>query len=360
MRLKTNIFRLIIILIAGTSLNSFSQGCMGGGKEGVNLKGFIQPQYNYFLNGKDDDGNSLDENNFTFNRARLGVLGEIPYDIEYYFFVEMSAFKSQAATPHLLDAFVTYTRFAKWAKISLGQFKSSFGIEQSTGCSELYTVNRSEVVNQLAGPQRDLGMVIAGGHDTLLVKYSLGIMNGAGMNTTDNNNNKEIVGRLVFNPHKFVKVGGSFKMEKTNPTDLTQDLNDIQRFGGELEVKYNNLTFQTEYITGNDKLYSASRVPVYGGCGGIVGYNTLQEGTYGKSGYAVMAAFKTKWNLEPVVKYDSWDASSETDNDEINYLTIGLNYFVNDYSRVQINYVNVSEHTPIDNDMLMIQLQAKF
>ena len=44
----------------------------------------------------------------------------------------------------------------------------------------------------------------------------------------------------------------------------------------------------------------------------------------------------------------------------ITNITAGINYYVNDYSRVQINYVNVSEDTPVDNDMIMVQFQAKF
>ena len=85
------------------------------------------------------------------------------------------------------------------------------------------------------------------------------------------------------------------------------------------------------------------------------------EGTYEKSGYAAMLAYKTPWNLEPVVKYDNWDPDMGTKGDSRNNLTFGINYFVNDYSRVQINYIHTMEETnPTDNDMLIIQLQAKF
>lgn len=355
-------FWLVVIMLSGVSMQSLAQGCMDAGGDGVNLTGFIQPQFDYQFNGTDSDGNSLDQAHYTFNRARIGVLGSIPYDIEYYVFLEMSPFKSPGATPHLLDAYVSYTRFEKWAKISLGQFKTPFSLEQSTACSGLYTVNRSDVINQLAGPQRDLGVMVSGGHDSLLVKYNVGLFNGAGLNTLDNNMNKELVGRIVFNPLDFLSVGGSFRMGKTNPTNLDEDLNDIYRYGGEIKVKHNSgVYFQGEYILGQDELYSASRVPVYGGCGGIVGYDVKQAGTYKKAGYSAMLAYMTPWNLEPVVKFDNWDPDLDTDDDFRNNLTFGINYFVNDYSRVQINYIHTMEETnPVDNDMLIIQLQAKF
>jgi phosphate-selective porin len=350
----------VAIVFVVLSAATYAQGCMGGGGDVVSVHGFIQPQFNYNLNGTDNNGVSLDQNNFTFNRARIGVLGEIPYDIEYYFFIEASSFKTAEKMPHLLDAYVSYTRFGTWAKISLGQFKSPFSLEQSTSCSGLYTVNRSEVVNQLAGPQRDLGVLVTGGNDTTFVQYSVGVMNGVGINVVDNNNNKDVLGRLVFRPLDFLSVGGSFRMGKINPTDLTQELNEIYRYGGELELKYNNFLLQGEYIAGQDVLHSASRIPVYGGCGGIVGFETKQPGTYNKGGFMIMAAYLTKWNIEPVVKFDTWNSDQSVTNQTTNYLTFGVNYYVNDYSRVQVNYVNVSESNPVVNDMIMVQLQAKF
>lgn len=348
------LFFASLILIA-SQITANAQGCASGGGDLIGVTGFIQPQYNYNING-----NGQNTNNFTFNRARLGVMGSIPYDIDYYVMVEFSSFKTPQKTPHLLDAYVSYTRFSKWAKLSLGQFKSPFSLEQNTACSGLYTVNRSEVVNQLAGPQRDLGFMIMGGHDSLLVQYSLGFMNGTGMNVEDDNKNKDIVGRLVFNPFEGFKIGGSFKYGMINPTDLSQKQNEIYRFAGEMQYKLGGLLLQGEYIHGIDRLHSASKLPVFGGCGGIVGYETKVAGSYTKSGLWAMASYMTPWNLEPVVKFDTYNSDHGVTGKRTNYTTVGFNYYVNDYSRIQVNYVNVQESTAITNDMIMVQLQAKF
>ncbi|MBU0763311.1 MAG: OprO/OprP family phosphate-selective porin, partial [Bacteroidetes bacterium] len=206
-----NFFAISMVLLTGASSNGlFAQGCMdSGSNDGVALKGFVQPQYNYNFMEEDADGNDQDENSFYFNRARLGVLGSIPYDFSYYFFVEASPFKNQSGTPHLLDAFVTYSRLAPYAKISIGQFKSPMSQEQNTSCSGLYTVNRSAVVTQLAGPQRDLGLMIAGGNDTTLLSYSIAVMNGSGMGVTDDTKGKDFVGRLLVQPFEMIRAGGS-------------------------------------------------------------------------------------------------------------------------------------------------------
>lgn len=359
--MKIKILLICAAIAAQISNQTMAQGCMtGGSSDLVGVTGFIQPQYNYFMNGTDNNGNSLDKNNFTFNRARIGVMGSIPYDIDYYCSIEYSAFKSQQKTPHLLDAYVSYTRFGKWAKFAIGQFKSPFSLEQNTACSGLYTVNRSEVVNQLAGPQRDMGLMISGGNDSLHINYSIGILNGTGMNVEDDNQNKNIAGRVVYVPMDNLKIGGSFNFGKINPTDPANQLNNTRRFGGDIQYKVSNILLQSEYIYGQDELFSASKIPVYGGCGGIVGFETKQPGTYSKSGFWVMLSYMTNWNLEPVLKFDTWNSDHQTAGKTTNYITAGLNYYVNDYSRLQINYVNVQESSAIMNDMIMVQLQAKF
>lgn len=349
-----------ILLTVSSIVHIHAQGCMSGGGDVIGVHGFIQPQYNYYINGTDDAGNSLDQNSFLFNRARLGVMGSIPYDIDYYFVMEFSHFKNSAKQVHMLDAYVSYTRFSKYAKLSLGQFKSPFSMEQNTACSSLYTINRSDVVTQLAGPQRDLGLMIGGELDSLGMTYSLGIMNGSGINVEDDNNNKHIVARLTYKPFDFLQLGGSFNTGKINPTDPTQPMNDQMRLGGELLANIAGIRLQSEYIYGRDKLNSASKVPVYGGCGGIVGFETKQAGTYMKDGFLVMMSYLTPSGLEPVVKFDTYNADFDASNKRTNYITLGLNYYINDYSRLQLNYVNVAESSAITNDLIMVQLQAKF
>ena len=71
-----------------------------------------------------------DEATFSFNRARIGLIGNVPYDISYYFFIEYIAFKS--GNPFLLDAFISYSRLAPYVTVSLGQFKQPFSLERNT------------------------------------------------------------------------------------------------------------------------------------------------------------------------------------------------------------------------------------
>lgn len=125
--------------------------------------GFIQPQYEYNFLETSLTGKNQDESSFYFNRARLGVTGNTPYDFSYYFLMEFSPTLNgarESRAPFLLDAFVSYNRFAPYAKISLGQFKSPFGLEALTACHKLYTINRSDVAIQTQGLFRDQGIML--------------------------------------------------------------------------------------------------------------------------------------------------------------------------------------------------------
>jgi len=79
--------------------------------------------------------------------------------------------------------------------------------------------------------------------------------------------------------------------------------------------------------------------------------------------------YMTPWNLQPVIKYESYDPDLDVDADTDptayiqNTITFGFNYFLNDWTRVQLNYVYSAEETvdtEFDNDMIMLQVQAKF
>ncbi len=74
-----------------------------------------------------------------------------------------------------------------------------------------------------------------------------------------------------------------------------------------------------------------------------------------------MALYDTPWNFQPVVKYGSYDPNTDIGNNMENTYTFGLNYFFNDWTRLQVNYV-VNDDAGIDlpNDLFMVQMQVKF
>jgi len=342
----------IIILFALTFLfqinNAFSQGCDGDdastSNDSINKKvivfGFLQPQYEYTLN---DDN----ENTFKFKRARVGVRGEIYENFHYYFSLETSPFVSGTGSVVLLDAFVSYRKY-NWAKMSVGSFKQPFSLEVSTPCHALATISRSVVVNQLVAPQRDYGLMVFGGNKFTKFNYAVALMNGSGLLTSDNNSKKDIIGRATYKVLDFVTVGGSFRYGY--PTNIEDSRT---TYGVEIAAEYSNFHFQGEYIYDEGSFNRGAG----GGCGDV-----LVELGEERAGAYAMIYYDTKWNLQPVFKYEYFDAN--LDVLDIGYqemMTIGASYFVGKNVRFQLNYqAHIETDVNIDNDMLLAQVQVKF
>lgn len=365
-----NIAIILFSLVMFLPMVMQAQGCMSGGDEGgSNVKGYIQPQFDYHFNGDDASGNSLDENSFKFNRARIGVVGEIPYDFSYYVFIETSAFKT--GNPFLLDAFITYKRWEPYVKFSAGSFKVPFSLELNTACHKLHTINRSRVVSELSAPDRETGAMLFGSTGDLsflglknkdIIKYNFALVNGTGLGVLDNNTSKDFVGRIVFSPVAGISVGGSYRYGK-QPTQVADADEDKRiRYSGELEVKKGNFLLQSEYIYGED----VGSYTIGGGCGGAP---EIVEGSVEREGWFAQAMYMTKWNIQPVYKVEMFSQDVSVDDNAQYVQTFGINYFFNDWTRLQINYMYKAEQDnyigagtlgEIDNDILQVQLQVVF
>lgn len=365
--------RILYILIAIVLFPFIgsTQGCSDAGDEdGVKVIGYIQPQYQYQFLGDSVQKtmNGLKTpSSFYFNRARLGVTGNIPYDFSYYFLAE---FSPSHGGPYVLDAFVTYKRWAPWLKISMGQFKSPFGLELQTPCHDLYTVNRSRVVNELASPFRDFGVMILGStgekkifglENKDIFKWMIAMTNGTGQNVFDDNTDKDITARLLFSPIEGLQFGGSFRYGRQAPVSSAMVDDTRMRWGADFSLKKWNIILQGEYINGLDKGSSL----VGGGCGSTP---TIVKGNFAKSGYWAALQYETSWLFNPVVKYQSYLVTTDVagvDDQTMTEYIFGFNYYFNDWTRFQLNYVITKDSNIPDNEYfaknyLVIQMQAKF
>lgn len=369
------ILSIFIIITQSLFYRAVAQGCMepASSSGGASIIGYIQPEFKLGLYGNNADGSSKNEMGFSFRRARLGFTGNIPYDFSYYVLAEFSTFQNG---PYLLDAFVTYNRFKPWFKVSMGQFKKPFGLELTTGCQDLYTINRSKVVNELTSPDRDLGVMVSGSTGAIKIlglekenvfSYSLSVTNGTGKNALDIDRAKDFIGRLVIAPYDWISVGGSYHFGKQKNPDVTvTKMDERMRYGADLTIKKYSFIFQTEYVFGQDK---GSKL-VGGGCGVTP---ELVVGNFKSNGYYAQLMYNTKFKIMPLVKYETYD--SDMDKEDFDHtafrnstLTFGLNYYANDWTRIQLNYLyniesssssDLINYNEIPNDMFLLQVQVK-
>ncbi len=102
-------FGILLLLTVSLPIQLLAQGCEEpSDEEGVQVVGYIQPQFVWGNIGSDSD----EEMTFQFWRARFGLIGVIPYDFSYYFYTE---FGPNLGGVKLLDVLSPITDLVNWS-----------------------------------------------------------------------------------------------------------------------------------------------------------------------------------------------------------------------------------------------------
>lgn len=360
------IIAFLALYLIVLSPRALAQGCAEpSSDEGVTVWGYLQPE---FATHFEDETRA----SFQFRRMRLGVMGNIPYDFSYYVLLETSQFLNpENNSPFLLDAFISYNRF-DYARIAVGSFKFPFGAELTQPCHGLYTIRRSKIVDQMtvnysANSNRDIGIQFLGGRPDSFFSYQLALTNGYGVLFGDRQNNLldswVVTGRAVVQPLTGLRIGASFRTgELPAQSEGVTTPDSRVRWGADVSYKTETIFVQAEYIDGTDE----GSFTTGGGCDGGAGETIV--GTNYTDGLYVMGAYRFPFNLEPVYKFETYNTSKteNTDNPSTTDFTsmcqtFGLNYYPNDWTRIQLNYIYSTED-PVEemNDALIVQIQVKF
>jgi phosphate-selective porin OprO and OprP len=311
------------------------------GSKALQISGLVQVRYQGFEQ-------SGVNNTFDLHRARLDAKGNITDQWSYEVYTEF------AATTKLLDAYTSY-KIADFLKFSAGQFKIPFSYESLTSDSQLEFIDRSQVIEALAGRSkdvignqngRDIGAQISGSfakvNDLYLFDYTFGVFNGAGYDVTaDNNNHKDIVARLGVHPIKGLDFGGSLYSGEDIPIATAKVPNPVtqarNRYGVDGRYVTGPLSVTVEYAHGTD---------------GSINRN----GWYAQAGYFVLP------KLQLVAKYDTYDPNKVISTDRSTIYIGGFNYVFNAWTKLAVDYLDKREETAtqIKNNILEVQLQIAF
>jgi phosphate-selective porin OprO/OprP len=328
----------------------------------LRLSGYTQIRYQNYQSPSGYNG-------FDIRRARLDFQGDFSTRWGYRIlidFVGNSGGKGTAPTggallsPALMDAYISYKAF-DWLKVTAGQFTLAFSQENMTPDRGLETVDRSQVVSALVARKgdvsnglidsignqngRDIGIMVNGSFGKVdnryLIDYYLYLVNGAGINTLDNNQYKDIGGRLVLHPFKILDVGASyyngFDIFTSTPTRSQERI----RIGTEFALNYDLLSVKGEWIQGKE----GDKNPIE------------HQGWYLQGSY-----FLWPKHLQGVFRYDTYDPNtSKTKTTETSvYYVFGLNYFFNVWTKIQMDYSLRTENPSIYNNVYTVQLQLGF
>lgn len=242
--------------------------------------------------------------------------------------------------PVILDAYFDYVPISD-LDFRLGQFLLPFGGENLEPNTKLETINRSQVTEKLVpgrdnGSQgRDIGIQLSSGLDfnreENFIGYAVGIFNGGGINADDDNESKDLAGKLKIFPLPNLSIGISQYIGKSGTTEANKS-----RTGLELNYNFGNSALKAEYITGRDASTE-------------------------KYGWYIQFSKKLSSILEGVVKYDSYDPNNSILGDKTNIGTLGLNLFINKWAKIQTNYeCKIEEGPKIKNNVFLAQFQVQY
>ncbi len=330
----------------------------------LDLSGYTDVTYTNYAHpsaGKYYDG-------FAIKRARLDFQGHFSSKFDYrllFDFVGQSGANGTAPTgggqisPFLVDAWISYKPFT-WLQFKAGQLYAAFSQENTTQDRNLDMIERTQVVNALVARKgdaanglvdslgnqngRDIGVQLFGNigklKDHYLLDYYFQVLNGAGINTLDNNQSKDIDARLVVHPLKWINIGGSYY---DGYDRFTSNLNKDQlrtRWGTEVGLVQDRWSVKGEYIRGQEGAH----------------HPTKHEGWYGQAAY-----FFLPKQLEGIVRYDWYDPNTAKTDVKSTYYDLGLTYYFNVWTKIQVYYSVRNQQGPtINNNLFETQFQLAF
>lgn len=319
------------------------------------ISGFVQGMYQANLS-KDCE---LLDNTLRMRRVRLSVDGNLSKTVSYKIQGDFTR------SPMLVDAYVKYKPCREFA-IQLGQFKTPFTLESPINPVNLEIFDYGESVQQLVGYKdvcgvgalgRDLGIMATGslfpvenenGYQYSIVDYSIGVFNGNGANQLDNNNRKDLVGRLEVHPGlKTLTLSGSYYYGKYYKDE--ENYGTRNRWAAGAQYNDGKLVLRGEYIGGKTG-YAPTTIPE------DLGYFN-SNGYYAQAGYYFQAG---EQKIMPVLRYEHFAKDASITKGGTNWYTVGINYWPLKSVNFKLDYSLVQKETGDNSHRVVGILSYKF
>jgi hypothetical protein len=285
---------------------------------------------------------------------------------------------------NLLDANIVYSvlptvdRETPQLTITLGQQLLPFGLE-AAATEELKPVIRNALFTNPSyspgakaaagglGLNREIGLIVRGdlfpevdygyNYRQALITYAVGLVNGNGVNTPDDNNAKDLIGRLAFTvPAEYnswlrqITIGGTAYYGKRN-VYLADEARTVlgtgkkERYG--IDFYYNHWPFGItyEFVVGKDSVAFGTEAgnPLRKDIVSRAHTGTLffSWGEQFVAGFRNQGRFDDWWpkTYQPFIRYDRFERDSNAPGKErVEVVTAGLNLFFAETTKVQLNY----------------------
>lgn len=289
--------------------------------------------------------------------------------------------------------------------LTFGQQQVPFGLEAQTDDEVKPVITAAQFTSKLGGiSNRQIGLIYRGDsfvtvdrtndYRSALLEYAFGIVNGSGQNKSDNNTQKDIIGRLAVTvPSDYnswlrqLKLGVSYYEGNNNlvstiasPSIYNNAVVGIgkSRIKG-FDVNWTHLPYSIayEFAQGEDETLTnaATATPT------SARFIKQSRGQYINFGYTwgeqflaserTLAKFDDFWpkSYQLFFRYDQFDADTRATaaGDKTNIATLGLNVFFAETTKLQLNYLVMQNDAPITGftadrpkDAQAVQLQFQY
>lgn len=301
----------------------------------IELHGYVQGGYDY--------NTTTNDNSFNFKRTVFWAKAKITDQWSFLFMHDFNAKPLE---------FYTDFRPCKALGFRLGQFKNSFSLENPLSPTSVELIDcYAQSVLYLAGiggdplfgnhTGRDLGFLIFGDAGNSGLSYELGIMNGAGINTRDNNKSKDLLLKLSYKPIKPLLLvasgqlghGHAAAVSDFNPYIGVGDNYRRHRISAGASYQTTPFSLRAEYLKGWDG-------PVQ------------SQGAYATTTANIVR------NVDAIASFDYFDRNTEIGLHQTNY-TLGVQYWFYPKCRVQLQWTYCDPTSSWKKNYNMIQLQTQ-
>ena len=332
-------------------------------KPTVRFGGYIMGKYSISDRSKQESNGGFD-----MRFLRLYVDGNVYKDFYYKFQLEVNGAPGEDKGPRIVDAFVEWQKF-DFFRVKFGQFKRSFGFENPYSPIDVGLGSYSQATMKIASigdrngehksSGRDLGAQIQGdfltapdGHKW--IHYQIGLFNGQGINHTDKDNHKDLIGGLWFSPVKDLAIGGfgwngKYTNEKYDSSD-PNSLKSVKRVRWGVGMKYESKwTLRGEYMSSVGGVANDATAP------------DRADAWYATLGIPVME------NMKIYTRYDCYRHAKTWNSLRTDYGISG-NYYLGKNLIFQLNYTFTDDRSarnaisPTDShyNTFDLQLTARF
>jgi hypothetical protein len=273
---------------------------------------------------------------FELNRARFLIKGMVKKNVKFFIQTEMG---------NVLDVkFIYFCPFAM-TTFTMGRFLPAYTYFMPMHTGKLQTINYPALTLATA-MWRQVGIQTSTMFGGGMFDLNLGLFNGAAEpnNWTDTlDDGKDLLARLNLNLGDIGAGGYFWHLNTIGGEEGDAGGNRLGFFG-----KYNGmgLNLIAEYLMVKNEVIDVDDTEVN------------SAGYFAHLGYKFMEE-----KLEALVRYDSWDPDTDMDDDEVYWITFGLNYYLHGLdSMFYFNYImkGEAEDFEVDNDQILLQYQILF